>query len=293
MIGVATIKLAVIQGTHVYSIVRDNTSRLSRLPKSHFVHLVYGDLNSLSDIDGLPPNADVFYHFAWAGTKKAERDNPVIQERNIPHILDAVELAKRCGCKKFIGAGSQAEYGQTEGVIDDRTRFKPTTSYGMAKFAAGFLSRKLCEKYDMCHIWGRIFSVYGENDNEGTVLDYAIKRFIAGKEAYFSSGMQMWDYLNEEDAGRIFYLLGKKKIPGGDYNVAFGQSRPLRYYIEYAAQMLNAQGLCHFDDNCVELNGFDVNINKTVETIGFKPEIEFTKGIESMINAYKADDCLI
>lgn len=131
MIGVALIEEAVKHNVEVYAIVRSNTSRAGRLPETDFIHVVYSDLDRLQDAVGIPDDCEVFYHFAWAGTNKEMHDDPIVQEGNIKHTLDAVDLAYKCGCKKFIGAGSQAEYGPTDGRIDDNTRFKPVTSYGI------------------------------------------------------------------------------------------------------------------------------------------------------------------
>ena len=42
------------------------------------------------------------------------------------------------------------------------------------------------------------------------MIPYALRQYKKGEIAQFSSGMQMWDFLFEEDAGKYFYLLGKK-----------------------------------------------------------------------------------
>ena len=34
-----------------------------------------------------------------------------LQNLNVKYALDAVRLAKRLGCRRFIGIGPQAEYG--------------------------------------------------------------------------------------------------------------------------------------------------------------------------------------
>ena len=165
MIGAALIEEAVQNGVEVYAVIRKNTKRRARLLESRLLHIVESSLDSLETVNTIPDSCDVFYHFAWAGTAKEEREHPFVQEQNIRYTLDAVKLAAECGCTKFVGAGSQAEYGRVDGPVSAVTRFAPETSYGAAKYASGIFSRKLCEKYHMVHIWGRIFSVYGRYDN--------------------------------------------------------------------------------------------------------------------------------
>ena len=195
MIGTALIEVAVREKVEVYAIVRSDTNRKDRIINSPLVHIIYASLEHLRDISSIPNDCDVFYHLAWAGGNKITRDDPLIHNKNIDYTLDAVELAKMCGCKRFVFAGTQAEYGIVEGVIDDNTRFSPELSYGVAKFAAGKLSKKLCNKNGIDHIWGRIFSVYGPHDNEGTMIDYALKCWGNGEKARFSAGTQSWNYL--------------------------------------------------------------------------------------------------
>lgn len=287
MIGVATIEAAISQNheLEVYALVRNNTSRMDRLPVSTQIHIVYGSLENLLDISDLPSKCDVLYHFAWAGTSKAERDDPLIQESNIRYTLDAVELARRCGCKKFIGAGSQAEYGPTEGTITDDTRFSPVTSYGASKLSAGLLSRKLCDKYGIIHIWGRIFSVYGPHDNEGTMLNYAINQFASGEKAKFSAATQTWNYLFESDAGMMFYLLGEKINNSDCYRIAHAESKPLKDYIRIISRIMDAEVLCRFAEESGDkkIYGIDSSDERLYRDIGYTPSVDFEEGIQMMI----------
>lgn len=284
MIGVATIKATIANDVEVYAIVRNDTKRISRLPQSKNIHVVYGTLETLAHIQGLPDKADVFYHFAWAGTNKADRDNPYIQEKNIQYTLDAVELAHKMNCNRFIYAGSQAEYGPVDGLIDDDTKFAPLLSYGIAKYAAGILGRKLCSEKGMKHVWGRIFSVYGPHDNEGTMLDYALKCWQSGNAAKFSSATQSWNYLYEDDAGEMFYRLGQAHIPSGTYLIANMESKILREYIEIMMNVYGTKAKAEF----VPLGegasvGLLVNPTKTMEALNFRPMVTFEDGIREMV----------
>ena len=288
MIGVALIEAALENRCDVYAIVRKNTKRLARLPKSDKLHIVYADLPDLNEVR-IPPSCDALYHFAWAGTSKSDRDDPEIQEQNIRYTLDAVNLACRTGCGLFVGAGSQAEYGPVRGCIDQNTRFAPVISYGAAKLAAGILSRKLCEKLGLIHAWGRIFSVYGRYDNQGTMLDYAIRQFLAGDTADFSPGLQMWNYLNERDAGRLFYQIGEKTKAHESYLIASGENKRLREYIMELAGCMDSESLCRFaPDDGIQPPGLYVDASKTFQALGMEPLISFKDGIREMVNAYRA-----
>lgn len=283
MIGVALIKEAIDAGINVYAIMRPNTTRKERLPKSELIHIIYSDLDGLKDIE-IPEECDALYHFAWAGANKEQRDNPLLNEKNIQYTLDAVELAHRSGCRKFIGAGSQAEYGPVNGKIDENTRFSPVLSYGISKYAAGKLSKELCDKYGMICVWGRIFSVYGKWDNKNTLLDYAISLFNKGEKAKFSSGKQKWNYLFEEDAGKMFLAMGDKVEESCELIVASDETRPLREFIEILADKMNCRELCEFaEKDGGSVFGIDPDIERTKETVGITSFVPFEEGIKKMI----------
>ena len=283
MIGIALTEVAIREGTEVYAIIRPDTKRRDRIIKSPLVHTVFASLDTLNTVnDSIPRDCDVLYHFAWLGTNKETRDDPQVHEKNIRYTLDVVELAERLGCHRFIGAGSQAEYGPVDGVIDENTRFNPVTSYGIAKYAAGILSRKLCEKKGIKHIWGRIFSVYGPHDNEGTMLNYAIDCFNKGEVAKFSSGTQLWNYLYESDAGEMFYRMGQREIAPKTYFIASQESRQLKDYIDTLMAVYGSKAKAEFDTG-QDSYSLNVDVEDSLNALGYKHQISFEAGIQKML----------
>ena len=294
MIGVAIINECIKQGDEVLAIVRENTTRINRIPSSDKINVVCADLSHLDRIDNsnIYGKYDVFYHIAWANTSKEGRLDPFAQMVNIQATLDAVSLAKKLGCKKFVGAGSQAEYGPCRGVIDADTPVFPQNAYGIAKLSANMLSRELCSQLDMVHIWGRIFSVYGTLDNDGTMINYAVDQLRKGYEAKFSAATQMWNYLFEEDAGKMFYLLGRNINESGIFCIASDVSMPLRKYIELIWKSLDQNGVCVFSDKEQSANIYELNVDvkKTTAAINYIPQTPFEKGIEKVIEYKKSKD---
>lgn len=295
MIGVALIEVCLKHNIEVHAIIRPDTNRLDRIVKDDNVHYHLSSLDELLNIQDLPSDCDVFYHFAWAGTDRQHRDDPEIHSQNIKYSLDSVRLAKKCGCSKYIGAGSQAEYGPCESIIDENTLYNPLTAYGAAKYASYVLCKKLCEQLNMSFIWGRICSVYGPHDNSNTMLMYAIDCFKNGKTANFSEGKQLWNYLYESDAGEIFFRFGEMSIPSDVYILADQESRPLRYYIDTLIKCFPAEKKVTFSNNCLsslpvdrsnekkEYYSLHVNSDRTFNILNFCPKISFEEGINKTI----------
>lgn len=287
MLGVALIEEALLNGKSVLAIIRPNSKNAFRIPDSSMVEVIESEISELSRIDGITSEHGVFYHLAWKGSEKDDRDDPELQVHNIQYTLDAVDLAHRCGCRAFIGAGSQAEYGIVEERITAETKESPETAYGICKLAANRLSRILCQDYHMRHIWARIFSVYGIHDREDTMISYAVRSFLQHNTAFFSSGEQMWDYLFETDAACFLYRLGENCNRDQSICIASGQSKPIREYISVIANEMNAKDLCVFsDEEGGKARSIKVDISDLKRITGFEPRVSFKEGIKRITDYY-------
>ena len=162
MIGTALINKCIQEQIPALPVCSTEAARTPHIPQSRFVKVVETDLSEISRLSQIINDKyDVFYHLAWAGTTGKARNDMYLQNENIKFTLDAVELASKLGCKVFIGAGSQAEYGRYEGRLTPDTPVFPENGYGMAKLCAGQMSRIRCRELGIRHIWVRILSVYG------------------------------------------------------------------------------------------------------------------------------------
>lgn len=284
MIGVAVIEEAIKNNIQVLAIVRKECNKLDRLPNSNLVKIIKCDLENLCQIP-FEEQYDVFYHFAWRGTNKIERTNVMVQAKNISDTIKAVQLAKRMKCRKFIGAGSQAEYGIVKDVISENTKTDPVIAYGVAKLSAGKLAKCLCEQYGISFVWGRIFSVYGRYDNEETMINYALNNLLQGRDAHFSVATQKWNYLNEHDAGKIFYLLGKCNNIKGIYCIANEKSMRLKDYIEMIEKQVNSNAKCIYSGNSKDFSDVElqVDISKLKNDINYHRFIPFIDGIQEIV----------
>ena len=133
-IGVALINELVQHNIKVYAVCRPESKRLANIPKNPLVTVIACDLDQLGNLsDIINESCDVFYHFGWDGTFGDSRNNMQGQLKNVQYTLDAVEAASRLGCRKFVGAGSQAEYGRVEGKLNSSTPAFPENGTYMDK----------------------------------------------------------------------------------------------------------------------------------------------------------------
>lgn len=194
-----------------------------------------------------PEAYDVFYHLAWNGSGGEARNDYRIQLENLTYMENALKAAKSCGCKKFIGAGSQAEYGAVHGrATEDGTVPKPFLMYGAAKLACLHMGSVLAEQLGITFVWPRIYSVYGPREKDPTVLGYAAGSLREGKEPEFGACENLWDFMYVTDFARAMRLLAERPEAEGIYHVASGDIRKLKEFLETERDIIRPGGKLWF-----------------------------------------------
>lgn len=291
MIGTALINECIKKGIEVYAVLRASSGKKMRLPESEKLHMVDCSLEELETLpQKIMEKCDTFYHIAWGNTGENRNSSTELQSRNIAYTLAAVKAAYALGCRRFIGAGSQAEYGPMDvDKISPDSPVNPTTPYGAAKLASGQLARMLCKELGMECIWPRIFSVYGIYEKETTMVASGLRKMLAGEKTSFTPALQRWDYLFSADAGRAYYLIGEKGKDGAVYCVGSGKAAPLKDYIEIMAELTGAEetgiGVRPYPAGAVMNLCADIS-SLTADT-GFVPEYTFREGIRETITWLK------
>jgi len=287
MIGVALINLLLKEDYEIIAIVRPNSKKLKNIPKNDKISIIECDLSDLKLLTGKFADCDLFFHFGWVGTTGNSRDNTYLQLKNIEYTLDAVHLAKNSGCTTFVGAGSQAEYGLTDKKLSSYTPTNPVTGYGIAKLAAGKLSRLLANQLDIKHCWGRILSVYGPGDNNSMIMA-CINSIMNNEHFDTTKGDQLWDYLFSEDCAKAFLLIAEKGKNGAVYTVGSGNAIPLKNYVETIRDIINPNfkiGFGNIDYYPNQVMYLCADISDLTTDTGFKPNISFEEGIKRTINS--------
>lgn len=239
--GQALVRKLISEDIEVLLLIRKESGRAKYLPQSNLIHIVDCDLQQMKDYTPEETDYDVFYHLGWDYTHPTYRVDPLYQQINITTTLEAVRLAKRAGCKKFIGCGSQAEYGRVEGVLTPDTPCKPEMAYGVAKLCANQMSKLLCEREGLMFNWLRVLSVFGPVDNPYNVFSTVILDGLNSRKTKLTKGEQIWDVLFTDDLAEAFYSVGKKGINGKVYVLGSDEEYTLRDELMILGQKLKIE----------------------------------------------------
>ena len=183
--------------------------------------------------DDPAPLIDAWIHFAWDGVGSAGRSDTNIQIENIQNAKKAYLYAKLLGARKFLFAGSQAEYGRGNHRVP-----LPVSPYGKAKLSFGRWATEqslLSEIYDdapMQFIHMRIYSVYGSGDHETSLVNTVLRAALRHEAITLGPCEQRWNYLEVHDLARaIRILLSSEDTRTGIYDIAGSDSRMLKKYV--------------------------------------------------------------
>lgn len=290
--GVALVRYLLSKDIEVIAIVRKNSSRERYLPQSPLLHIVYCDLGECYEnaqlIEPYQP-VDAFFHLAWDGStivnKTNSRDDMELQTRNILYAIDVVKMCNKISCKNFIMTGSQAEFGNSNTIINENHPSLPQNGYGNAKLCAENMTRIMCKGYGIRHVFARLFSVYGPYDGTNSLIYTSILKLLRGESPQYTRGEQIWDYLYSFDAAKALYLLALYGKDGEMYCVANGESDYLYKYIETIHKIVNRKiipelGAIPYNKNAVMF--LKTDINKLKRDTGFEPETSFEDGIRAI-----------
>lgn len=285
-VGTALISFLVKNNIEITVLLNPDSSRNRNILENKNVHKIYCSMNEYKSIKLRKSNYDVFFHMAWSGTTGINRNDKKMQFMNLQNTLDAVKLAKESGCKKFVGVGSQAEYGRKNCRLSSELDCYPENQYGKYKLEARQQCKELCKELNIEFNWVRFLSVFGPYESPNSLVSYTIKSILNNEPAKYTLSEQVWDFLFSQDAAEALYLIAQKGVKGKTYVVGSGQERPLKEYIELIYKGIGEKkapvfGDIPYSENQVMYLGAD--ISELTEDTGFYPKTDFCSGVREMI----------
>lgn len=282
-VGSAVVEALVNHGVDVCAIVRPdfcNSKEKFRL-KGFRGSIVECDLRDVTRLPELLPwkQADVFYQLAWEGLSGEAMEDYALQLKNIQWTLDAVRVAGKLHCKKFVGAGtiSQDELSNRQGRMRQTDRHR---LFRCASQACEYMGESVAYEHGIEFFWPIISNIYGEGELNPRLITTLIRRLLSGESMKLSSGTQNYDFIYREDAGEAFYLIGEKGQPHRRYNIASGEIRPLRDYLVQVQRIVAPDiSLCFGGDASFSLKKESFDITMLQKDTGFRPQTLFSEGI--------------
>jgi len=168
---------------------------------------------------------DTLIHLAWIPCNNYHSRYHLEQLKFHKNFLNKIILS---GVKNIVVSGSCFEYGKKEGVLNEKSSQKPSTSYGLAKLKLlKYLKKKQnIKKFKL--VWLRIFYIEGYFKKSNSIYNLLIKNIRNGIKSFkMSSGNQVRDYIKIEEIIKIIYRLFILKKNLGVVNLGSGKKKKL------------------------------------------------------------------
>lgn len=181
-------------------------------------------------------------HFAWYAVP-GEYWNSLDNFRWVQASLGLIELFHQYGGQRAVLAGTCAEYDWSFGYCSEGiTPTRPSTLYGTCKNSLQEMMAQFSKRTGLSSAWGRNFYLYGPFENPSRLIPYAINSLLLNKQANFTHGHQIRDFLYVQDVASAFVALLNSEVQG-PVNIASGQPVALQQIIYNIADKLDKRSL--------------------------------------------------
>ena len=289
-VGSAVADLAAREGHEVTVLVRNPSSprvvALAGCCAITVADLSHRDAVRAILIDAQP---EIVIHSAWEGVGGPARAGD-IQLDNVRTTVELLDSAIMAGASRFIGIGSQAEYGRHDRRIDESAATEPFLLYGAAKLSACHLTRQRAGEAGMGFAWLRLFSPYGPGDNPNWLIPSVAAQIIAGQAPRTSPGTQKWDYLHIADCADGILAAAMTESAQGVFNLSSGRAITVRSIVERIRDLacpglpltfgdipFGPNQIMHLEGDCSRLTA----------ATGWTPRIMIEDGLVSVVDSLR------
>lgn len=182
---------------------------------------------------------EAIFNLAWDGVSSADRIIWQKQVQNISFQQNLLDISAECGVRKFIGIGSQSEYGDFEGVIDETFPVNPKTAYAASKLACLDLLKPFCEIHQIEWYWFRLFPLFGPGESDRWLIPSLIKAMCTQESMDLTKGEQRLPYLYVGECAKALVSPLKTGDKSGIYNVCANNPQPLKSLVTKIKDQVN------------------------------------------------------
>lgn len=280
-------------GHEVYAICRQGSLKTGNLPKDTKLHVVYANMSAYRTLSQQIDHVDIFVNLAWDATNHDGCDKEDAKICNIDYSLDAIIASRHMGCKLFVEAGSQEEYGITKERQSERTLCYPLSEFGRAKYVIYNMYSEYARIIGMKYLHLRLFSIYGAGDKTLSLISICIDKMLNNEPVDLALCMQNWNFVYLKDAVKQISLLSEYAFNNKDFKqevfqIASEDTRCLQYFVLEMKELLESSSELRFGaeqpQNIVSLQP---DMTKTKSAIGFISEFSFADGIKEVLSNRK------
>lgn len=292
-IGHALVRKFLDLGYEVYAIVRENSSKISIFNANVNLKIIYCNLEHIRELEKKIScvGFDAFFHLAWQGVADEKSCDVDVQLKNAKYACDAVNVAHKLKCAKFIFAASIMEY-EVMKLMETEMDAGLRNIYRTAKVTAHYMTRIVADKLDMDYNAAIISNVYGTGEISNRFVNSTLRRMLKGERVKFTEAKQLYDFIYIDDAADMLALIALKGRKNKNYYVGNMEPRVLREYIYEMRDCVDETlelGIGESEEYVgISLNYDEFDMKASHYDLGFRPKYTFKEGIGHTVEWIKS-----
>lgn len=232
---------------------------------------------------------NIVYNLAWDGVSAADRVIWLKQVHNIELQQELLDISLECNVNKFVGAGSQSEYGEFECKIDETYPVDPKTAYAASKAAALMTLKSFCTIHHIDWYWFRLFPLFGPYESDRWLIPALIKNICTTDHMDLTPGEQKLAYLYVGECAKAIASPINAIAKCGEYNVCSDRLFTLKELVTKIRDRINPEFKLNFGaqpyryGQCMYMEGDTEKLRKNLYEL--KTD-DFEKRLDETINYY-------
>ncbi len=202
---------------------------------------------------------------------------------------------------RFINISTDEVYGSLDREAppsDEETPFAPSSPYSASKASADHLGQAFFRTYGLPVITIRCTNNYGPRQYPEKLLPYMLQQALHHRPlTLYGNGQQTRDWIHVEDFVNAITLALQKGVPGECYNVGATNEISNQAFVEALCEVLDRLApsptrssyktlITYVEDRPGHDVRYALDATKIKTTLGWKPQVDFERGLESTIRWY-------
>lgn len=232
-IGQYVVQQLINRGCYVIVAVRD-INRVRQIWENENLQYVLFDLEHINSNENYYDyfhRPDTLIHLAWEGLPYFKSDFHI--QVNLPRHISFLHNLIRNGLRNLVVTGTCLEYGMQQGEMTEDLPVEPIVAYAIAKHQLHESLKSFSEQYSVKLKWLRLFYMWGERQNEGSLIPQLNKAIRENKSTFpMSGGEQVRDFLPVETMADYIVQFALDDKVSGCFNCCSGIPISVKEFVE-------------------------------------------------------------
>ena len=272
-------------------------SKIEHLRGHRALSVIEGDVRDAGVVSQALNAKDMVFHLAaCVGVEETQKMPLEVLDVEIQGTLNVLYSAVKSGIKKFIFGSSSEVYGDSRKPMEEGGLLSPKSTYAVAKLVGEEYCKAFYQKYGLEYTCLRHFNVYGPRQDERFVIPRFVKRALSDESlVIYGDGKQTRDFAYVDDVVNMSLLAAvEPKAKCQAINVGTGITTSINELAKLILKAVDSKNpvkatYVDYDDKrprSIEVFNRHAGTSRTIELLGYKPQVTLLSGIRQYINWY-------